>query len=277
MVFISKMVTSVSSPHKQKVRRQQGIARRRETSWRALAGLRNRHGQVSEPKSPGKEKVCPGTASKPRPTQVCGILSCRPLALPTFLWEAVLLLSKYRGLNTVSSFHPLSFSQAHMARRGPFFESGPSHPTKQKQVNWFDAHQRGCFLWLAFLRLLSFSSFRNGWVITPPFQVSSFVPGSIAQRSDLSQAFTSIWHFSSRNGVTWDYVKRDERKKSIFTLAWSWPRLQVLKLQPKGSESLGFVIWTERPNGFLTTSNERARNVDAVRKEEVKIQKTLRN
>lgn len=215
MVFISKMVTSVSSPHEQKVRRQQGIARRRETSWRALAGLRNRHGQVSEPKSPGKEKVCPGTASKPRPTQVCGILSCRPLALPTFLWEAVLLLSKYRGLNTVSSFHPLSFSQAHMARRGPFFESGPSHPTKQKQVNWFDAHQRGCFLWLAFLRLLSFSSFRNGWVITPPFQVSSFVPGSIAQRSDLSQAFTSIWHFSSRNGVTWDYVKRDERKKAF--------------------------------------------------------------
>lgn len=178
MVFISKMVTSVSSPHEQKVRRQQGIARRRETSWRALAGLRNRHGQVSEPKSLGKEKVCPGTASKPRPTQVCGILSCRPLALPTFLWEAVLLLSKYRGLNTVSSFHPLSFSQAHMARRGPFFESGPSHPTKQKQVNWFGTHRRGCFLWLAFLRLLSFSSFRNGWVITPPFQVSSFVPGS---------------------------------------------------------------------------------------------------
>jgi hypothetical protein len=61
--------------------------------------------------------------------------------------------------------------------------------------------------------LLSFSFFRNGWVITPPFQISLSIPGIMAQRSDLSPAFTSIWHGPSCSSVTWDVVKRDERKK----------------------------------------------------------------
>lgn len=183
-------------------------------SWKSLGWSQGTAMVKQVNQSPrGRERGCPGTASEPWPTQVCGIPSCGPLALPMFLWEAMLLLSKHQGLNTVSSFQPLSLSQAHMAWSRLSFEPGPTHPLKQKQIDWFDIHQWACFLWLAFLRLLSLSSFRNGWVITPPFQVSSLVLGSMARRTDLRGAFTSIWHFPSCSGVTWDSVKRDERKK----------------------------------------------------------------
>lgn len=98
--------------------------------------------------------------------------------------------------------------------------------------------------------------------------------GNMASRSDLSRAFTSIWHGPSCSGITWDNVKG--MKENICTLAFSWPCSRALKLHPKGSQSLGFVIWAEKPNGFSAARSKRPRNVDAMRKEEVKIQKTLR-
>lgn len=96
----------------------------------------------------------------------------------------------------------------------------------------------------------------------------------MARRSDPHGAFTSIWHVPSCSRVTWDRVKG--MKENICTLAFSWPRSRALKLHPKGSESLGFVMWAEKPNGFSTTCSKRPRNFDATRKA-VKIQKTLRN
>lgn len=206
-----------SSPHKRPHQNRHTAGNGKEGAANrggALGGLRNRYGQACKPKSLGLERGCPGTASEPRPTQVPETLSGRPLALPVFLWEAALLLSKHQGLNSLWFPPTFAFPGTHGTEQA-FLWTRPNTPPKQKQIDWFDIHQQGCFLWLAFLQLLSFSSFRNGWVITPPFQVSSFVPGSVARRSDLSRAFTSIWHFPAYSSVTWDSVKRDERKKSF--------------------------------------------------------------
>lgn len=93
------MSIPISNPRKRPHQnRQQGMARRGEQTGGALGGLRNRYGKA---KSLSREKGCPGTAREPRPMQVPETLSGRPLALPVFLWEAALLLSKHQGLNSL--------------------------------------------------------------------------------------------------------------------------------------------------------------------------------
>lgn len=112
-------------------REWQGGGSKPEETW---VVSRNCCGQASEPESLGRERRCPDTASEPQPTRDWETLSRGPLALPVFLWEAVLLLSKHQGLNSVSSFHPLLHSQAHMVPSRPSFEPVPRHPLSRSRL-----------------------------------------------------------------------------------------------------------------------------------------------
>lgn len=65
--------------------------------------------------------------------------------LSMFLWEAVLLLNKHRRLNTVSSFHPLWLSQAHMAWSRLSFEPGPTHPLSRSRLTGLTSTNEAIF------------------------------------------------------------------------------------------------------------------------------------
>ena len=125
------------------------------------------------------------------------------------------LVKLTRRLRPASSSHPLSLSQDTWHGAGLPLNQTQDIPLSRSRLTGSHTHPRGCFPWQALLWLLSFSSFRSGWVITPAVQVSPLVRGNVAQRSDLSRLFTSAWHFPSHRAVIWDNVKRHERKRTF--------------------------------------------------------------
>lgn len=178
-------------------------------SWVASG---NHHSQRSEPKSLDQREQHLATPKRPQPTLLPASLpaetwpfrcfsgrlfSCQentedqkepPVSTP-FLFHR----STWHGAGLpVSQAHDISLSRSRLAAL-----------TCTHRAVFYGWPSKGCYHF-PFLEMA---------VITPPFQGSLFIPGSMAQRSDLSWVFTSIWHFSSCSGVTWDAVKRDERKK----------------------------------------------------------------
>lgn len=113
-------------------------------------------GQASEPTFLKRERSVWTTSHAAWPAWLCRMpLWNTAYPFAAFL-EANLLLSKHWAWDTLCGVG-LPSSQAAVP------------PGQQRGGR--ASHQGGCCVWLALLRLLSLSVFRNGWGIIPPFQL----------------------------------------------------------------------------------------------------------
>lgn len=199
-----------------------------------------------------------------------------------FLWGARLLLSKHGdGAQSPGSTH----FHRHTGQGAGSLWTRPRTPP-EAEADWLvHTHDRGCFPWLALLRLLSFSFFRLGWVITPSFQVSPHptpvrTRGIWLREQTWAWPFASIWHFPSLRAVTWDNVKKDESKTFLLWLEVSHvcrcsncSRKEVRRVWGLRVELKSQMAFRQ----LAAKGPEMLMPWEKKKKIEVKVQKTLRN
>lgn len=113
---------------------------------------------------------CPGIVRALRPAQALRVLSCGPLTLPMFRWEAVLLLSQHRGPNHLQVPPPFAFAGTHGPEQAAL-GARPQTPPEQKQVGRSDNRAVFC-----------------GW---PPYACA---PCPLLEMAELSPLFSKFPH-----------------------------------------------------------------------------------